>query len=333
MASLFLFAGIFLAHIFLEIRRVQKKINSLGSRTQGRVIGHIHSKNVGTGPGFYTVFRSNWKGEERYIRSALPSLYPEFENGQEVELKFNEESPPRAYAPAGVIQHLSLATLVAAILFFALGLWLYDWGWALFIFLLILVIAIPGSGRSSKSKRNSTRRDHREIIEAYLFRPCLSHEEVATFKFLPLSLIQEKRNQYEQWGRTFALLTLVVGAGWVILTGREIEKRYRFVTSAQKAVGHVVPLNLHISALIMSPPPVRFRLPASEKEVQVALPAGTYPTYYRGGDKVEVLYDPKQPGSAMVNWGIGNFLGPSLFLLCGLLFFTWSLRRYLKLNP
>ena len=28
------------------------------------------------------------------------------------------------------------------------------------------------------------------------------------------------------------------------------------------------------------------------------------------GDKVEVLYDPKQPGSAIVDWGVGNFLGP-----------------------
>lgn len=333
MASFLLILGILLTRLALIIRSAQKTIDSWGGRTPGRVIGYVSGKSIGQGPGFYAVFKSTWKGEERYIRSALPSLHPEFAHSQEVELKFNEETPPRAYAPTNFFQHLSLGGLILGGTLIALGAWMFRWESASLALAPLLVLATVGSLGASKRKDNSKTPEAKGGVQTHLFRPCLSHEEVAACQFLPLSIVQEKRRQYEQWVRTFSLITLIIGLGWVILAGREIENRYRFVTSAQRAVGQVVPLEHFRYSFIAGTPPVRFRMPASEKEVQVLLPVGSYPLYYRLGDKVEVLYDPKQPENAMIDWGAGNFINLSILLLAGLIFFAWSLKRYLKLNP
>ncbi len=285
---------------------------NVGLRTTGKVIGYKKSKGS-KGTYYYNPVVRAYVGTKSEFTSGFGSSSPSYPIGKEVEVLYIEGKDPRINTPAFYVAGLFL--MIFGGIFTAIYVSQFRLEWWNAGFSLAVVIALAVSIRSKMREKGI---DSLEELKETFNKAKKNEEGVRITDPMEINLDYRKsRRARKSGGWVLALIGMGAVAGGLFMG----VNRYEFIQTALPGQGEVVDLRESRSddsytyyPIVDFSPEGSFELYTFEHGV------GSNPPSYRVGDEVDVLYNPDDPGDAIIDQGIFNYLFSVIIIGFGIIF-------------
>ncbi len=332
---LFIAFGVYLTYDTYNFRKI-------AVHSRGKLIGyesHISRSNNGHRSTMYTpVIEFPCKGETYCFKATISRGNMPHAVGSSLPILYLKSDPHNArlftnlrYWMAGIFTFIGLIAFFVGAANFS-----FD-GFSLLITMAILITLIV-KGLKLKKKLNQkgihTFDDIKDSIQQAKLDHDISSTESVKKNYQPSSEMiglqgeSTANNKAPAWlGKVFLLIGLglfIGGAFW----GKQ---RADFIASATKTTGKVIEMRPSTSdGSTTYAPVVSYQFNVQQTPAVFTHGVSSSPPSWHTGDKVNVLYNPKDENDAMIDDGLWNWAGPGILALVGFILFSSGFSASLK---
>lgn len=327
MDIILLLVGVLFAVAGAALIWTQLKALLFFDRTEGKVVA-IEKRTTPSGdstkeggPMYYPVIEYIGKGNKLTFTGSTGSSWPAYDIGEKVKVLYSYRKEKARLK--------SMVPIMAGLIFALVGLGLcyyfvITFTFSVFSTVIYGLIGVLVITRVNKALKRRDINSFDELKESFRNTEMKTKKGTAPEQSVTIYDSDELRQEVykKSKGLKFAgpVFTLVGLAtiGLSVYLGME---RAEFLETAVTASGKVTELiESRSDDSYVYYPMVQFTVPGSDRAVTFRHDTGSNPPSYRVGEDVSVLYDPQNPGNAIIDGGLFNWMATGISSLLGFVF-------------
>lgn len=346
MEIVFLIVGLAFAAIGFYVLWDARRFARTAVRTEGLVIGFAVNEGRGGKSGnratYSPVVRYRYRDEDHQFTGRIGSNHVKHDIGDPVAVLVSPDDPARARLDGPAMQIFGGVLLAVGL--GAIGVFLVAFDFSIVSLLIAALVMAALAFQVMKKLRKHDIHGIEDMKSAVASatrggggnEPGSAGPDSRPIITDPREFQQRKEKQKTP-GWVVGLL-LVIGLAVLAGGGFVAKQRSDFLAGAHTATGEVIDFKRRTTTSDGKTsttwyPVVRYRPPGHDAPVTFRHDTGSSSPAYSRGEKVTVLYTPRNPSEAIIDAGLMNWLGPGVMILVGgvfTLFGGLALRGRLK---
>ncbi|MCP4411230.1 MAG: DUF3592 domain-containing protein [Gammaproteobacteria bacterium] len=304
---------------------------------------HISRSKNGSTKMYTPVIEYNYQGDEYCFKSTISSSSMPYEIGETIPVLLKKNDPDNARLKTN--SRYWVGAISALLGFVTLGVGLANFNFdriSLIISAIVLTVIALQAVKFKQKLENKNIHSFKNFVESksnIVPKSDSNYSNIsATDSLFPeddIDTLNDKNYQpsadfiqtkeqvtkHTKVPAWFAYLIVFIGLGIFIGGGYWMKQRSDFLNKAEQSTAQVVDMESSTSdGSTVYYPIVRYRYPVTGEEIQFRHQVGSSHPSWKRGDKVTVLYDPKDKNNAIIDDGWFNWFGPGLLIVMGFIF-------------